>query len=346
MIIDNVFNIKTYLGSQALPVVNPPASLASDATYSTFISNISSIYGTQAINGSIPYLFKTGGVVDVNSTLKTLEPKQSYYFVSKSNAVFPYNIPYSGSLMPFTTYGNCPVVNLSSDIVVLTSTSGNHYYCNQNISNLNIGENYTYSFRVVDSNWPVTIFPSSGSLQSSQNVNNIGALIRFDNDSGVTDYSTFLPPRTSLSQLDKKNLFAVIEVSVTAPSNIGCPKVLDTFMMQCNSCVPLPTPTPSVTPTPTPTPVPTFASAIIILAGATSIISNGITFVGNPGDKLEVTHPSPFTGTPKTMIVNIGGTQVCQITFNDPYTGRSFKFTRSGSSTSYIGTFVDGTVNF
>lgn len=343
MIIDNVFNIKTYLGSQALPLVNPPASLASDATYVAFVNNISSVYATQAINGSIPYMYKTGNVIDVNSSLKALEPKQSYYFVSKSTASFPYNVPYSGLLMPFTSYGNCPVVNLASDMVTLTSTSGNYHYSNQNITNLNIGENYQYDFRVVDNNWPVTIIPSSGNLQSSQSINNIGAMIRFDSDVGVTDYSTFLPPRATISQIDKKNLFAIIEVSVTAPTNLGCPKVLDTFMIRCDNCIPIPSPTPTATPTPTPTPAPVFADSLIVTGGATQY-GGGLSFAATNSDRLQVTFLTTIDGTATTMNLKIGGVGYASVGFPSNYLGRSFRYTRAATGLSYLGTFAGGDI--
>jgi hypothetical protein len=352
MIIDNVFNIKTYLGSEPLPLINAPVALASNSNYITFINNITAIYGTQAVNGAIPTFYKVGNLVDNNSSLKVLEPRKSYYFISKSNVTFPYNIAYSGLLMPFTSFENCPTVNLSNDIVTLTSTSGNYYYMNQNINNLNIGEDYKYSFKVVNSNWPITIVPTSGDLQSSQSANNVGAIIRFDNDANVTNYSTFLPPNTNLDQLDRNNLFGIIEVSVESPSNLGCPKFVDAFIIHCLSCIPArtptPTPTSTLTPTPTTTPTPTptpgaassFDTTLVVPSNSTSASGSGVSISSQPGTSISF-NSQPTTGQlPAIMYVYVSNVAKASINFFAGSVGQSIQLIING--VTYNTTFTSG----
>lgn len=343
MIIDNTFVIKTYLGSQPLPLVNPPASLASNAAYNTFINNISAIYSSQSSTGSIPLFYKAGNNTDARSTLLFLQPKESYYFISKSNAVVPYNIPYLGSLLSFSGTQTCTAIDIVPDRVTLTNTSGNYYYYNQNITNLAIGEQYQYQFKVLESNWPITIIPDSGVLQSSQVSNNFSAMIRFDSDIGVTDYEQFLPAGTVVNQLDKNNLFAMIEVSVQPPDSLDCPKVLDMLTIQCKNCVPIPTPTPTSTPTPTPTPAPPFSHTLTYNGDTVSL--DGVNFGGaSNGDTLEFTPLSNATGLPATTVIKIGSNTVAIISIVSQYIGRPFRFTKASTGISYLSNFVDGEI--
>lgn len=345
MIIDNIFSIKTYLGSQPLPLFNPPTELNNNVTYTTFIDNVTTIYGTQSINGVIPVFYKTNNLPDSKSSLKFLEPDQSYYFVSKANAVFPYDIPYSGTISP-APYNNCPSVDIVPQRITLTSASGNYYYFSQDISNLNIGYPYTYSIRSLNSNWKVTPNPASGTIISSKNTNNIMSVIRFDSDAGVTNYSTFLPPGNDPSQIDRNNLFAVMEVALTSPQNIDCPQVIDLITIQCNNCIPAPSPTPTATPTPTPTPAPLFSNNISIVTNNTPISANGITFNASAGDRLDYTAVSPISGGPQTMTLFVASTVVGTVSFPSDYTGRPFRYRRASSNITYSGTFTNGNVNF
>jgi hypothetical protein len=345
MIIDNIFAIKPYLGSLSLPLINPPTGLSSTATYTTFMTNISAIYSTQSNNGGIQVFYKTANSPDIRSTLTSLDPRQSYYFVSKTNASLPYSIPYSGALLNYTSPSTCTSLDIVPDRVVLTSTSGNFYYYGQNLSNLSIGEEYQYSFRVVESNWPIKIMPASGKLQSSQATNNFSALIRFDSDAGVTDYSSFLPAGTEIAQLDKKNLFAMVEVSVQPPNTIGCPKVVDILTIQCNSCLPLPTPTPTVTPSPTPTPAPLFSNTLTYVNQTVGL--NGVNFgAATNGDTLEFTPLQTYTGTPATTSITVGASNVAIVGITSDYIGRSFRFTKASTGIRYVGTFLNGTASF
>lgn len=258
MIIDNIFAIKSYQGSQRLPLFDAQAPLSTNPVYTGFISNIQAIYATQNTNGAVPIFYKTNNAPDTKSSLRFLEPQQSYYFISKANSVFPYSIPYLGNIIP-APYRNCPSVDVIPSKITLTRESGNYYYFNSDVSNLNIGYPYTYQVKVLNSNWPVSAHPTSGTITSSQLGNNIMSVIRFDWDNGVVDYNTFLPSGTNISQLDKKNLFALVEISLDAPQDLDCPKIVDLMLIQCNECLldPTPTPTPTMTVTPTVTLTPT-----------------------------------------------------------------------------------------
>jgi hypothetical protein len=358
MIIDNVFNIKTYTGSQALPLFNAPNSLATNTTYTSFINNISTIYGTQAVDGSIPIFYKTNNTPDPKSSLRSLDPQQSYYFISKADASLPYNIPFSGTILP-SPYRNCPSVDVIPSRITLTSASGNHYYLVNDVSNLNIAYPYTYEVKVLSSNWKVTSLAASGTVASSQPVNTIISALRFDTDAGITDYSTFLPPNTLSSQIDKNNLFAIVEVSLNSPQNIDCPKIIDLMLLQCNNCIPIPSPTPTptvtTTPTLTPTPTPTRTPAPLFDSQLTAVAlpspqtgfganGNGITFTASLGDRLDYSIISPRVGQARAVKIFVGSLQVGTIEYTSEYVGRLFRYYRASTTLSYIGTLPD-TVN-
>jgi hypothetical protein len=345
MIIDNSFAIKPYLGSISLPLINAPASLLSNSIYATFINNIVSIYSTQSINGNIPVFSRQNNTTNPFSSLTSLEPLQSYYFISKNNVSFPYNIPYNGNLLTYSSSSACTSIDIVPDNVVLTSASGNYYYYNQNLNNLTTGLSYAYNFKILQSNWPVNISPLSGVIQSSQASNNFGSVMRFDSDNGVTNYSTFLPAGTDIGQIDKKNLYAFIEVSVQPPNDTSCPKVLDILRLRCDNCVPAPSMTPTTTPTPTPTPPPAF-NTMLTFNGST-VGSNGVNF-GNTavGDTLEFNAVSPITGTPATTIINIGGVTAAIASITSDYIGLTFRYTKFSTGLKYVGTFTNGTRSF
>lgn len=358
MIIDNIFNIKTYAGSQALPLFNAPNTLATDPTYTAFINNIATIYGTQTVDGAIPIFYKTNNSPDPKSSLRSLDPQQSYYFISKADATLPYNIPYSGTLLP-SPYRNCPTVDVIPSRVTLTSTSGNYYYLINDVGNLNIAYPYTYEVKVLSSNWKVTTLAASGTVASSQPTNTIISALRFDTDAGVTDYSTFLPPSTSSSQIDKNNLFAIVEVSLNSPQNIDCPKIVDLMLLQCNNCIPAasPTPTPTVTatptltptPTPTKTPAPTFDSQLTIVASNTPVSANGISINASIGDRLDYSVISPRVGQGRAINIFVSAVQVGRVDYTSDYVGRPFRYYRASTGLTYLGTFsdtVNGNVNF
>lgn len=345
MIIDNVFAIKPYLGSVALPLLNPPSGLMATSTYSTFMNNIVAIYSTQSSDGSIPVFYKTGNAVNVQSTLSALEPRQSYYFVSKNNVSLPYNIPHTGTLLSFSSPSTCTALDIIPDRVTMTSGSGNYYFYNQNLTNLTVGEPYSYGFKVLHSNWPITIVPMSGLVQSSQTTNNFSAVLRFDSDTGVTNYANFLPSGTDPNQLDKKNLFAMVEVSVQPPASVNCPKVVDVLTLVCNQCVPQPTPSPTPTPTPTPTPAPLFTTTLTF--NGSTLGTNGVNFGNaNVGDTLEFTALSDFTQPPATTIITIGGNVVAIVSITSDYIGDLFRFTKASTGVKYVGTFLNGTAAF
>lgn len=365
MIIDNYFTIKTYAGSQSLPLFTAPSSLATNQAYITFINNISTIYGTQAVDGSIPTFYKTNSSPDPRSSLRSLDPQQSYYFISKGDAVLPFNIPYSGTLLP-SPYRNCPTVDVIPTKVTLTSTSGNHYYLVNDVSNLNIAYPYTYEVKVLSSNWKVTVLASSGTVASSQPTNTIISALRFDTDVAGTNYDTFLPPSTSLSQIDRNNLFAIVEVSLNSAQNIDCPKIVDLMLLQCNNCIPLPSPTPTptvtttptltptttITPTPTLTPTPTRTPAAVFNTILTVAISNtvvygtNLAFNASINDRLEYNVLSG--GSEKSANLLVGGLPVAQIDYTSIYVGQSFKYYRASTQQNYIGIFTDlsgGSIN-
>lgn len=159
-----------------------------------------------------------------------------------------------------------------------------------------------------------------------------------------------------MSQIDRNNLFAIVEVSLNSVQNLDCPKIVDLMLLQCNNCIPLPTPTPTptatTTPTLTPTPTPTRTPAAVFNTILTVTISNATVFGPNVGfnasinDRLEYNVLSG--GSSKSANLLVGGFAVAQIDYTSIYVGQSFKYYRALTQQNYIGIFTDlsgGSIN-
>lgn len=260
MLLTNTYSIQTYLGTKPLPLFNQDGSLNNDLDYQLFISSILAIYGTQKIDGSIPVLYKNMDRIDDRSNLRFLYPNQAYFFVLKNNISTPIKVPYLGTIGKFIPDKKCPTLNISYEnntngIVRLSTGSTNYYFYYQELSNLEIGSTYTITIENIGSNWPVRIWNETSIIKSSQNINQFSSLISFVEDYEGIDYNAFLPIHSTINDVNRDQIFAIIKTTIQSPIQHNCDEISDIFLLTCNRCLPEPfPPTPSVTPTITNTP--------------------------------------------------------------------------------------------
>jgi hypothetical protein len=132
MIINSPLSITHYAGQVSLPLTGQPVGLDSDQLidFNKLIQSASTIYASQSgYNGPIPTFWtRLSGVQngikiyqpDSNSTLTSLEPRSSYYFIMRDSAQLPINIPANGG--PLEGFID-NIVNLPS--IKITTVSSN-----------------------------------------------------------------------------------------------------------------------------------------------------------------------------------------------------------------------------
>ena len=239
MYINSQFYITYYTGSQALDLMQMP-SFDTDyekALYSKFINSISTIYGSQLINGEIPVFWTdrieagdgTGFVFSPNSdsTLTSLKPKQSYYFILRDTNNIPLMIPEVGGPLPgfqnpnylpkvtitkeasvssqsfsaatnntgadnsilsgSPTYSISRVTQESETYKILDQSQKNKYSFVVNFEKLQPYQQYKYTFKPVSADWPTTITPFSGIISASEDVATVNATMTFCFSSGLCE---------------------------------------------------------------------------------------------------------------------------------------------------------------
>jgi hypothetical protein len=131
MIINSPLCITHYAGQSPLNLTGQPSNLTTDQLldFNKLLQSVSTIYASQnPPNGAIPTFWtkllevQNGVKVyqpDTNSTLTSLQPRQSYYFIMREAAQLPINIPAAGG--PLEGFVD-DIQNLPS-IKIVTSTA-------------------------------------------------------------------------------------------------------------------------------------------------------------------------------------------------------------------------------
>lgn len=316
MLITSEFTIERYMGKQPLTLLSIPAGIDTGtlAQYNTFMSNISTIYGSQNSNGVIPVFYKnSNGTPNSNSTLTSLVGGEEYYFISKSTASFPYSIPaISGSIStpeptpPCSGLPSCcPSVVFNPSSITLVGPPENTYaYINASLSGLVPGKKYNYVYSSLGSNWPAKITPVSGSIFPSSSTEQIESVFNFCQSTGnCTNCFPYILDCDPLKDFAQKNIYSLLEINVSASGLENCPIISDRITVKCNNCIvgitPTPTqtmaasPTPTPAPTATPTPSPTQCQ----------IFRPSLSFAGSP--KLSLS--SACCSNPVPLTVNVAG---------------------------------------
>jgi len=259
MIINSQFFITYYTGKNPLSLKTVPAGLTTSqrADYERFIQSIGTIYASQSVNGKIPKFWtKLTQVTDSlgntkytyiphpDSDLEYLSPRASYYFIVRDESAIPLRIPaIGGSLLGFTDTSMLPyVVPTSLKNITLTSVSGNTTYINPIVENLQPYEEYSYQYKSIDANWPVSVNPESGILKPSSPSGLLNARVSFCMSSGACDGNSLdysLPPQC-LTAGTEDTKYAIMVVSVTPKSYSGPEILSNEFTVVCNDCLPKP----------------------------------------------------------------------------------------------------------
>lgn len=258
MNINGQFYITNYVGQEPLDLMAMPASFTEDtdkADYNRFIESVSTIYASQNATGGIPTFWTTrdiaaesaGGVFKYiyspssESTLQSLQPRESYYFILRDGANAPVKIPIvGGPSVGFVDEQALVAIDEFVDIA-LSGPSQNSVKLNPTINDLQPYETYAYEFKGLAANWPVTITPSSGIIRSGNNSTKIDSILQFcattgscTNNLSVFDYN--LDSNCSIPQ--DNNLYSVLQLSITPISYSGLETLSQQITVSCRDCLP------------------------------------------------------------------------------------------------------------
>lgn len=247
MNIINQFFVTYYTGSESLDLMNIPSVFNNNfrlkAEYTRFLEGINTIYGAQKSNGSIPvfWTIPSGNkyVPNPESTLTSLEPKQSYYFIARDESYLPLNIPIVGHTLPgYTDLNILPVIQATGN-TVLSNKGENYAYLQFQISGLQPYEDYTYSFNGVSSNWPSTISPKSGILKPSDENIELDCVLTFcSSRSGCLNSQNLLNYNLDSHGTSLNNLYSIINLEISPISYSGESVISDNYGIHCEDCLP------------------------------------------------------------------------------------------------------------
>lgn len=192
-------SIFQYAGDIKFDLINQPdekVDYGLFVDYNNFLKNIETIYGTQRDDGTIPVFWtkqndssSLSRIADPYSTLKYLEPNESYYIILSNNDCLPLKIPQQTNSKDFlenNNFANKENINIFNDLssiviknnedltINLTKSSGYDHELNIKIDGLIPNENYSYSISPIFSNWPSNLSSFSGLIDRSGPVNDGG----------------------------------------------------------------------------------------------------------------------------------------------------------------------------
>jgi len=247
MNIINQFFVTYYTGSESLDLMNIPSEFNNNfklkAEYNRFLEGINTIYGTQKSNGSIPvfWTIPSGSkyVPNPDSTLTSLEPKQSYYFIARDDSYLPLNIPIKGHTLPgYTDLNILPVIQATGN-TILPNKGENYAYLQFQISGLQPYEDYSYSFNGVSSNWPSTISPKSGILKPSDENIELDCVLTFcSSQSGCINSDNLLDYVLDSHGTSLNNLYSIINLEISPLSYLRESVISDNYGIHCEDCLP------------------------------------------------------------------------------------------------------------
>ena len=259
MNITSQFFLLHYIGHDPLDLMHVPASFANDiqlsSDYYSFINGISTIYGSQNSEGSVPVFWTElsgyNRLPSPDSTLRALMPDQNYYVISLNNNVLPLTVPpvngyLQGTADPNATRPSPTIVfpnydKLSADII-LDGKNNNYAYFSTTVSGLIPRETYKYTFSGIDSNWPAIISPISGLIKPSKTSVDIESVLTFCSTSGGCDtYNGILPYSLDTSaNYQKNNYFSILSLNIEPVSYTGTDPVSEQLTIRCRDCLPQP----------------------------------------------------------------------------------------------------------
>lgn len=268
MIINSLKSVFTYTNSETFDLIN---NTNNSIDYNNFINSISVIYGNQRADGSIP-VFWTKVIdndslerkADPESTLKKLDPNQSYYIELLDISKLPVKIPdvlNSNNFLSVSideekidnhqkTLDNIYIT--SSDHRNICLTSSNYSDLHIQLSGLQLDKKYTYIIDPIFSNWPHTVSPRSGELIRNQPIDNNGftnssidTKIKYLIEDDLTEYNKALPfnliniSNSFFSPANNdytKNIFSLYNLKIIDEHERLL--INDTISVRCSGCLP------------------------------------------------------------------------------------------------------------
>jgi len=268
------YGIYRYVGNSGLNLMQPPASgdsstsIQSTHTSNTtrsndlintqwyqLVDNTLSIHSTQISDQSIPVYFTDLDQLNTNrrvpstdSTLTELAPGESYYFIMRSSADLPIQLPeFGGSFSNSCSIdgpANCSNVGIEpiSD-TNLVGKDNNKQFVTVCVTGLTCGETYSYNFESSLSNWPTYVNAISGDFLATHQKMEIPAEISFSKETGNLDqtnllnYKIYEDVNYHPCKTEDFNVYSAIKVKVEPISYNGL-GAEDLFKLHCIDCLP------------------------------------------------------------------------------------------------------------
>ena len=250
------YYLANYVGKSGLTLGSRIDEATTSANqYNTFLDGISTIYGSQISNGTIPVFWTITdnngeSIPSPDSTLSGLIPLSSYYFITKNTDILPLDVPLIGGVnnksldrdfLP-SIENSMPDNSTGADVIQTSGT--NYYHFSPSITNLQPKQTYQYMYTSLGSNWPGMINPVSGIISPSSNSFALDTLFYFCPTSGScpsgAGYLGKLPyVLESYANKDfaRKNYYNIINLSIW-PIEDTSKSVNTTLDIKCENCLP------------------------------------------------------------------------------------------------------------
>ena len=222
-----------------------------ESMWNRLINNVLSIHATEISDGSIPVFFTSLSDTDTrrrvpntDSTLQTLEPGESYYFIMRSQADLPIKIPEIGGKLVGCDIIECSQIEIQElPDVNLVGKSNNKQFITVCVSGLVCGETYSFDFSSPVSNWPTYVNPVSGTFVAAKEKVEIPAEITFSKETGnldpknLLDYEIYKDINYHPCHTEDFNVYSIIKTTIKPVSFKGLHDE-DIFKIHCIDCLP------------------------------------------------------------------------------------------------------------
>ena len=260
MIINTKFFITYYVGKEALSLTDPPDSLSELqlVEYNKLIQSVAAIYASQNLDsgGNIPkfwtqlvqYTDSLGNTAyryapHPDSDLTQLDPRSSYYFIIRDESALPLRIPAAGgALIGFTDTSLLPLVdNETIGDISLDQNTGNSAVLDIGLKQLQAYEEYVYTIKSIDSNWPINVYGISGVIKPGSDTASINSRLVFCPSTGSCGSNVLNYSLQESCLLNNTNLYSILQLSIKPLSYDGPEILSNQFVVSCEDCLPSPT---------------------------------------------------------------------------------------------------------
>lgn len=128
--------------------------------------------------------------------------------------------------------------NTSNNSFMLDSKTENVIKIQSKLSDIMPGQQYSWSFNKIVSNWPVTLTPASGTFTPSTAQYSIDSVLTFCKDSSCSGLNGYIPFSNSSFSNDYK--FISLDLVVNNDDRCHFGNNVQTLNVYCNDCIPTP----------------------------------------------------------------------------------------------------------